>query len=348
MTELKKKRVSKACDCCRKSKTKCDGLRPCSRCLADHKICTYTVKKKSSSVSNNSSNLLNYNYVDLLETRVSLLIQSFNQILNKCSSCDPQDIIKFSQNEQLKDEEGNFDINKVILHLVPNENLKNLEESNQLYSIDQITKVTDNSPVPKIKCEPTSPSLSSPSSPHHFSEGKHHHSCPHSLSKVIAGEQNHIHKPSLKLQTHHHKVSSPTTSTSTSSTSSPTREITTQNNLKIKKEELEFDDDDYDDPFDSHSLLSPYSLDTKLDSAVQNFQSIDDFMSTNTFTNGINSDSVQSLPNLNSLSFRSQDEVQDGGLIKNLNWELDSFSVIPRADVNGFEDIITLPEDQMI
>ncbi|KAH3676399.1 hypothetical protein WICMUC_002030 [Wickerhamomyces mucosus] len=144
-----RKRVSKACDCCRFIKLKCDGLRPCSRCLSDNKICTYMSKKiDSSSPIDKKPKILNASYVDILENRVSLLIQSMNQILEKCSSPDPKDLIKFCQDKAMKDEGGNFDLNRVILKLIPGETLENLMSSSNIYSINQfISEVKNNVPV---------------------------------------------------------------------------------------------------------------------------------------------------------------------------------------------------------
>lgn len=71
----KKKRVGKACDLCRIKKTKCDGKKPCSRCIADNKLCAFTEKKKHKEKSHPSG------YTDLLETRLHLLTKSLEKIV---------------------------------------------------------------------------------------------------------------------------------------------------------------------------------------------------------------------------------------------------------------------------
>lgn len=38
---IKRKKVSKACDTCRHSHTRCDGFKPCKRCITLNKNCQY-------------------------------------------------------------------------------------------------------------------------------------------------------------------------------------------------------------------------------------------------------------------------------------------------------------------
>ncbi|SGZ57491.1 CIC11C00000004996 [Sungouiella intermedia] len=73
--QTKKKRVGKACDLCRIKKTKCDGKKPCSRCIADNKLCAFTEKKKQKEKSHPSG------YIELLETRLSLVTKSLERIV---------------------------------------------------------------------------------------------------------------------------------------------------------------------------------------------------------------------------------------------------------------------------
>lgn len=171
-----KKRVSKACDCCRKSKTKCDGMRPCKRCLEDSKICTYMNKKKHDQMYPAS-------YVDLLETRVSILVQSLNCLLVKVKNPEPKDLMDFCHDPELLNKDGDFDMNKVILKLVPNEKLDNLAESSEDYSIEEITQVTQDEEKPR--------STSSNSTPSSTTSAGHHH-C--SLARASHSSENHIHK----------------------------------------------------------------------------------------------------------------------------------------------------------
>lgn len=71
----KKKRVGKACDSCRIKKTKCDGKKPCNRCLSDNKICVFTEKRKPKEKNHPSG------YVELLEARLDLLTKSLEKLI---------------------------------------------------------------------------------------------------------------------------------------------------------------------------------------------------------------------------------------------------------------------------
>ncbi|ODV79346.1 uncharacterized protein CANTADRAFT_6482 [Suhomyces tanzawaensis NRRL Y-17324] len=71
----KKKRVGKACDSCRIKKTKCDGKKPCSRCILDNKICVFTEKKKQREKSHPVG------YVELLETRLDILTKALEKLV---------------------------------------------------------------------------------------------------------------------------------------------------------------------------------------------------------------------------------------------------------------------------
>ncbi|KAK6462402.1 hypothetical protein DFJ63DRAFT_154131 [Scheffersomyces coipomensis] len=72
---IKKKRVGKACDSCRIKKTKCDGKKPCNRCLIDNKICVFTEKKKLREKNHPQG------YVELLETRLDILTKSLEKLI---------------------------------------------------------------------------------------------------------------------------------------------------------------------------------------------------------------------------------------------------------------------------
>ncbi|KAG5422359.1 FCR1 [Candida metapsilosis] len=72
---VKKKRVGKACDSCRIKKTKCDGKKPCNRCLLDNKICVFTEKRKV------KEKIHPPGYIELLETRLDILSKSFETLI---------------------------------------------------------------------------------------------------------------------------------------------------------------------------------------------------------------------------------------------------------------------------
>ncbi|KAK7208604.1 hypothetical protein BZA70DRAFT_56746 [Myxozyma melibiosi] len=77
-----RKRVGKACDSCRIKKSKCDGRKPCSRCTADDKICTFTERKKS------KEKLYSSRYVELLENRIEILQTGMEELVKRVSRGD--------------------------------------------------------------------------------------------------------------------------------------------------------------------------------------------------------------------------------------------------------------------
>lgn len=103
-------------------------MRPCTRCLQFNKICTFTPKR-------NSDQLYSASYVDLLETRISVLCQTLTQLLEN-SQNDSEEMIQFCSNPSLLNEKGKFDLNKVIFNLLPNQRLENLSNSNTPYLLD--------------------------------------------------------------------------------------------------------------------------------------------------------------------------------------------------------------------
>ncbi|KAK9455302.1 hypothetical protein V1511DRAFT_488162 [Dipodascopsis uninucleata] len=77
-----RKRVGKACDSCRIKKSKCDGRKPCSRCIADDKICTFTERKRS------KEKLYSSRYVELLENRIEILQNGMTELVRRVSRGD--------------------------------------------------------------------------------------------------------------------------------------------------------------------------------------------------------------------------------------------------------------------
>lgn len=242
-----KKRVSKACDCCRKSKTKCDGMRPCTRCLQDNKICTYMSNKKK------ADKLYPSSYVDLLETRVSILIQSLNKLLEKSKTQGSID--EFMKDPIIYNETGEFDINKVICQLLSSEKLQNLSQSNMNYSIEEITNVasslsSSSASSSSSATPPTSTPPSVSSTPLNIAIPKRssHHTDPSS----------HIHKPQHVKHYHHQQQQQ-------SLIRSPSSTIDLNKNLDSLLYEPLSATDVNNTPDDTHSidssLMSPvYSL----------------------------------------------------------------------------------------
>ncbi|CCH44223.1 Lactose regulatory protein LAC9 [Wickerhamomyces ciferrii] len=319
-----KKRVSKACDCCRKSKTKCDGQRPCTRCLQDNKICTYMTNKKKIDKTYSST------YVDLLETRVSILIQSMTQLLQKAKS--PMEISQFINNSNLYNDDDEIDMNKVICSLLSTEKLKNLSQSNHDYTIDEITNVQ-----PQISTQSNDNSDSSNSNTpitQNIPISKKHH---HSVQKDQ--EISHIHKPHRQnSHTHSHSYSHShsTTRHHYKSPTSSSFDLSNQSNINS----LLYNDTtpsislntDLTNSDDNHSItssiMSPnYSINENFD-PLSNLQ-IQDSQPASIFENGTTS-----------TNFNLNEKLIDGPVLDNnygFNWDQfelnnkvkDEFQLIP-------------------
>ncbi|KAK6205587.1 uncharacterized protein RJT21DRAFT_4926 [Scheffersomyces amazonensis] len=133
---IKKKRVGKACDSCRIKKTKCDGKKPCNRCILDNKICVFTEKKKTREKSHPQG------YVELLETRLDILTKSLEKLIeiskphlkvlsDIIDEEEEEDIVNMKReedailNEGFSDNDINIPINKVVSYLINHEGLLN-------------------------------------------------------------------------------------------------------------------------------------------------------------------------------------------------------------------------------
>lgn len=102
--DSKKKRVGKACDSCRIKKCRCDGRKPCTKCVADNKICVYSERKRP------RDKVYPSGYVELLETRLDLLSKSLEKLIDLSSAGND---ISF-----LKTPGEKFSVNKIITQLV--------------------------------------------------------------------------------------------------------------------------------------------------------------------------------------------------------------------------------------
>ncbi|RCK64368.1 Fluconazole resistance protein 1 [Candida viswanathii] len=174
---LKKKRVGKACDSCRIKKTKCDGKKPCNRCILDNKICVFTEKKKPKEKKHPLG------YVELLETRLDILTKLFEKLitLSRPHLQFIEDIVAesslespLSSNEESVNpvsEDGESQvvpINKVVCYLINQKGLlqnlpveweqgaiiaanydasKNLEESSRLFADHKLENTAATSPM---------------------------------------------------------------------------------------------------------------------------------------------------------------------------------------------------------
>ncbi|CDK28872.1 unnamed protein product [Kuraishia capsulata CBS 1993] len=101
----RKRRVGKACDCCRIKKTKCDGKKPCSKCTFDNKVCVYSERKR------HRDKVYQPGYVELLETRLELLSKSLETL---CRMVGTKQDLAFLDLENTAD----FSVNKVIAQLI--------------------------------------------------------------------------------------------------------------------------------------------------------------------------------------------------------------------------------------
>ncbi|KAJ8098961.1 hypothetical protein POJ06DRAFT_277342 [Lipomyces tetrasporus] len=95
-----RKRVGRACDACRIKKSKCDGNKPCSRCIADHKVCIFTSRKHS------TGKLYSGNYVELLHNRIEVLQLGLELLVQRINRGDTI--------SSLLDDKGKININMVL------------------------------------------------------------------------------------------------------------------------------------------------------------------------------------------------------------------------------------------
>ncbi|CAI5758202.1 unnamed protein product [Candida verbasci] len=132
----KKKRVGKACDSCRIKKTKCDGKKPCNKCILDNKICVFTEKRKPKEKNHPPG------YVELLETRLDILTKSFEKLIELSQPHLPfiSEIINSNKSTQYEssspsssisdneyEEDSIIPINKIVSYLIEQRGLlKNL------------------------------------------------------------------------------------------------------------------------------------------------------------------------------------------------------------------------------
>ncbi|CAK9438969.1 uncharacterized protein LODBEIA_P31930 [Lodderomyces beijingensis] len=129
---LKKKRVGRACASCRLKKTKCNGVKPCNRCLLDNKICVFTEKKRVKEK--------NYppGFIDLLEMRLDILSKSFEKLIQLARPYLPEvdQVIQQGQGMEIEDDgeceetetRPDYDvvpINQVISYLIQEKDLLN-------------------------------------------------------------------------------------------------------------------------------------------------------------------------------------------------------------------------------
>ncbi|KAK9489380.1 hypothetical protein V1508DRAFT_428224 [Lipomyces doorenjongii] len=115
-----RKRVRKACDACRIKKAKCDGSKPCYRCIADHKICVFTDRKPS------AYKLYSGLYVELLKSQVEILQQGMELLVQRINRGDSI--------TSLLDNEGKVSINQVLEKLSVQ-----CTETDALVGVDQLS-----------------------------------------------------------------------------------------------------------------------------------------------------------------------------------------------------------------
>lgn len=104
-TQIRKKRVGKACDSCRLKKTKCNGKNPCERCSLDNKPCVFTEKKKQ------SERLFTSEHVDLIEHRLKICNHSLLKLANWIKHGNKQELDRFAQSLNPNPDITSFEIN---------------------------------------------------------------------------------------------------------------------------------------------------------------------------------------------------------------------------------------------
>ncbi|ONH68915.1 hypothetical protein BON22_1613 [Cyberlindnera fabianii] len=162
-------------------------------------------------------------YVDLLETRVSVLVQTLTHLLDK-SKDGPSELYNFCSDKELLNNGGEWDINKVISNLLPADRLQNLAESSQNYSLHDITDVDGSPTSPHAAGLSRSPSPRASYSTHTHSHSHGHGSLYHvSKSTPRRNSDNHVHKLSIPSRT------STTTSSSSSNNNNNNNSISANN-----------------------------------------------------------------------------------------------------------------------
>ncbi|KAK9242112.1 hypothetical protein V1506DRAFT_548541 [Lipomyces tetrasporus] len=96
----KRDRVGRACDACRIKKSKCDGSKPCFRCVSDDKVCVFRDRKRS------TDKLYSGNYVDLLHSRIEVLQVGIELLVQRINRGDT---ITY-----LLDDKGKISINRIL------------------------------------------------------------------------------------------------------------------------------------------------------------------------------------------------------------------------------------------
>lgn len=113
----RKKRAGKACDSCRIKKTKCDGRKPCLRCISDNRICAYSDKRKKEKSHPPG-------YVELLETRVELLTRLLEQMVRLLEP-HLRWLSQLMEKAKLEDQDHLVPINDVVNHLIAEHGILN-------------------------------------------------------------------------------------------------------------------------------------------------------------------------------------------------------------------------------
>ncbi|GMF17025.1 unnamed protein product [[Candida] boidinii] len=146
---IRKRRVGKACDCCRIKKTKCDGKKPCSKCVMDNKVCIYTERKKS------KDKVYSNDYVELIEKRLNLVGKALENLceLVKLDS-NFEELQKFKSSLHINDvDEERISLNEAITLLV--------DESEIIETQPQVADLVSNGLIQQIiddtRFEPDTP-----------------------------------------------------------------------------------------------------------------------------------------------------------------------------------------------
>ncbi|CAD6499345.1 BgTH12-03475, partial [Blumeria graminis f. sp. triticale] len=113
----KRRRISRACDVCRKRKVKCDGKQPCTHCMSNNLVCTYNRPS-------NRQKRLSLKEFEVMKRRlreVETLIDSFTEKRDGDNNSPPSTLHDSDHQVQMNNSyrEANEHLEEIVRSLAP-------------------------------------------------------------------------------------------------------------------------------------------------------------------------------------------------------------------------------------